>query len=355
VRDQIVSRPFGVLVVVVFVLAAAILLREVGSLLVPLLFGGFIALVALPLVEALVRRKVRRPLALALTIFAVLVVLLGTLAIVAISIGELVVLVPTYEERLSGVIDSIQGWLLGFGIQADVEALRSIVRPEQIAGLIRPIAAAVSDAGLDFLVIVLTMSYALVGAPTIRGRLGRALGADHAFVRGVARFGADLRRYLVVRAQLGVFAAVLSFVLLFILSVPLPALWAFLVFAASFIPNLGVLLAVIPPTILTVLDNGLGAGLAVIAGYLAINFLQDNFLQPVVLGTELNLTPLVVFVAVVVWAWILGPAGALLAVPLTVGLVAILEAFPSTHQLAVLMRRRVDDHPFFSDEEPGPA
>jgi predicted PurR-regulated permease PerM len=104
----------------------------------------------------------------------------------------------------------------------------------------------------------------------------------------------------------------------------------------------GVILALIPPAILALLDSGVGAAVAVVIGYVLINFAQDNFLQPLVLGSELNLTPLVVFIAVVVWAWILGAAGALLAVPLTVGLVSILEAFPSSRPLAALMRNKVE-------------
>jgi hypothetical protein len=72
---------------------------------------------------------------------------------------------------------------------------------------------------------------------------------------------------------------------------------------------------------------------------------QDQLLQPVVMGSQLNLSPLVVFVAVVVWAWILGPPGALLAVPLTVGLVMILEAFPSSRGLAGLFRNTVEPQP----------
>ena len=159
------------------------------------------------------------------------------------------------------------------------------------------------------------------------------------------RFGTDLRRYLVVRAELGLFAAVLSFVLLFVLGVPFPVLWAILVFAASFIPNIGAVIAVIPPTLLAYLDSGLGTAVTVVIGYALINFAQDQFLQPVVMGSELNLSPLVVFIAVVVWVWILGPAGALLAVPLTVGLVMLLEAFPSSRGFAALLRNNVEPQP----------
>jgi len=342
-RGRLLTAPVGGLFVLVLTLAATILLREVASLIVPLLFGVFLALVASPLVEGLARRGLRRSAALTITILVVLVLILGTVAIVGISVGQLVVLVPTYEDRLASVITSVRTLLEGLGIDADPQALLSIIPPEQIASLIRAVASTISSAGLAILIVVLTMIYALVGAASIRTRAERAFGPDHALLVGVQRFGIDLRRYLIVRAQLGLFAAVLVLVLLFVLGVPLPALWAFLVFAASFIPNIGVIVAVIPPTILALLDSGLGAAAAVVIGYTAINFIQDNFLQPLVLGSELNLTPLVVFVAVVVWAWVLGAAGALLAVPLTVGLVAILEAFSTSRGIALLMRSKVDE------------
>jgi predicted PurR-regulated permease PerM len=80
----------------------------------------------------------------------------------------------------------------------------------------------------------------------------------------------------------------------------------------------------------------------VIVGYAVINFAQDQFLQPVVMGSQLNLSPLVVFIALVVWAWILGAAGALLAVPLTLGLVTVLEAFPSSQALASVFRNKIE-------------
>jgi predicted PurR-regulated permease PerM len=204
------------------------------------------------------------------------------------------------------------------------------------------LASAVSDAGGAVFVLAFTMIYALAGGTSLRVRAAAAFGEQHALLLGVERFGTDLRRYLVVRAKLGLVAAVLSFVLLLVLGVPFPVLWAILVFAASFIPNIGTLIAVVPPTILAYLDSGLPAAVLVVIGYTVINFAQDQFLQPVMMGSELNLSPLVVFLAVVAWVWILGPAGALLAVPLTVGLVMILEAFPSARGFAALLRNNVE-------------
>lgn len=338
--ERLLPQPVRGIAVLALMLATAVLLRELASLLVPLLFGGFFALVAWPLVAALEQRHVPHWLALALTVLAILGVVLASAAIITISVGELIVLLPSYEARLTATIDTLRAFLTQLGITTDQEALLSIVAPEQIATLVRSVASAVSSAGLAVMVLGLTMVYALVGAASLRSRTERALGRDHVLFGSIERFGADLRRYLVVRALLGMFAAVLIFALLVVLGVPLPALWAFLVFGASFVPNVGVILALVPPTLLALLDAGVAAAIAVVAGYTVVNLIQDNVLQPIVMGAELNLSPLVVFVSVIAWAWIFGPAGALLAVPLTLGLVTIIESSSSTRGLAALMRNR---------------
>jgi AI-2 transport protein TqsA len=349
----ILPAPLDGLVVLVLLLLGAVLLREVASLVVPLLFGGFLALVAWPMVGALQRRGLGRSAALALTILLVLVVVIGTALIIGVSIGELVALLPQYEDRLDEAIATVRAQLEQFGINADPQAVLSIISPEQIASVVRSLASAASSAGLALLVIILSMAYALAGGESLERRAQASLGREHGLLRGVNQFGTDLRRYLYVRALLGLFAAVLVLILLFVLGVPLPALWAFLVFAASFVPNIGVIVALIPPTVLALLDGGVGSAVIVLVGYAAINFVQDNFLQPIVLGSELNLSPIVVFVGVVVWAWILGAAGALLAVPLTVGLVSILEASSASRPVAILLRNQVDEPAGFAQENQG--
>jgi predicted PurR-regulated permease PerM len=347
-RTEWLVRSAGPLTAVgglVLVLVAALALREVASLVVPVTFGLFVALTAWPIVDALERRGVRHALALAGTIVVVLAVGFVAACVAALSVAELAVEIPTYQSRLSAAQAALRDVLAQLGIDADLGAITALISPERIFGLVRPVATAVSDAGGAMFVLAFTMIYALAGGTSLRERAVAAFGEGHALVLGMARFGTDLRRYLVVRAKLGLFAAVLSLALLLVLGVPFPVLWAILVFAASFVPNIGAVIAVIPPTLLAYLDSGLGTAAMVVIGYALINFAQDQFLQPVVMGSELNLSPLVVFIAVVVWAWILGPAGALLAVPLTVGLVMVLEAFPSSRGFAALLRNKVEPQP----------
>jgi AI-2 transport protein TqsA len=339
------AGPLAAMGGLVLVLLAVLGLREVAALVVPVLFGFFIALTAWPMVGALERRSVRHAFALGATIVVVLAIGLAAAGVAALSVGELAVQIPTYESRLSATLAALRDALAQVGIAVDLGAITAIISPERVFGLVKPLASAVSDAGSSMFVLAFTMIYALAGGTSLRARAAAAFGEQHPLVLGMERFGTDLRRYLVVRAELGLFAAVLSFVLLFVLGVPFPVLWAILVFAASFVPNIGALIAVIPPTILAYLDSGLGSAALVAIGYAVINFAQDQFLQPVVIGSELNLSPLVVFIAVVVWVWILGPAGALLAVPLTIGLVMLLEAFPSSRSFAALLRNNVEPQP----------
>ncbi|MFN8622821.1 MAG: AI-2E family transporter [Chloroflexota bacterium] len=336
----ITSGPFGVLAAVVLILVAVLALREVADLVVPVLFGLFLALVTAPAIGWFERKGLRRPIALTVVVLIVLAGVVVVVGLIGLSVGELVIRLPRYEDRLTEAIAQLKDLLASFGVSTDTGAISSVVSPSQIVAYVRPIATAVGHTGASLFILAFTMIYALAGAGSMRARVEATFGTDHPLVTGVEQFGVDLRRYLLVRAELGAFAAVCSLVLLFVLGVPFPWLWAFLVLAASFIPNIGFIIALIPPTILAFLEGGLLPAVAVVAGYAVINFLQDHLLQPIVMGSELNLTPLVVMLSVIAWAWILGAGGALLAVPLTVGIVQVMEAFPQSAGLAAIMRNR---------------
>ena len=325
------SSPLIALATVVLVLIGVLALKETADLVVPVMFGLFLALVAAPLVGSIERRGVGHSLALTIAVSLLVVVVLAVAGIIAFSVAELVARIPGYEDRLTTLVEEARAALAQFGIVADPAALPTLASPGTLLALVRPVASAVSNATLAIFILAATMVFALAGSASLRERATAAFGPDHAIFEGVERFGVDLRRYLVVRAQLGLFAAVLVFILLLVLHVPLPALWAFLTFAAAFIPTVGThrrpRAADDPGAAGRQRRHGrAGRGRAIAL----INVAQDYLLQPRMMGTELNLSPLVVFLSVIVWAWILGASGALLAVPLTVGLVAILDASPST-------------------------
>lgn len=335
------GTPATALVALLLVIGVALALQLVAGLIVPIVFGLFIALIAWPAVGALERRGARHAVALAGTVGIVLLVVLVAVLTIGISLAELALLVPRYELRLRELVTQAGDLLADAGL-ADPGAAETLVSPGTLVELAQSAASGVSRAAGAIFILAFTLIYGLTGAAGLRARATVVLGPEHPLADGVERFGRDLRRYLVLRAQLGLFAAVPVFVLLLVLSIPLPLLWAVLVFAASFIPNIGTIIALVPPALLGLVDGGIVTAVLVVGGYGLINVAQDYLLQPRLMGMELNLSALVVFLSVIVWAWILGAAGALLAVPLTVGVVAILEGAPATRPMAQLLRARIE-------------
>ena len=98
---------------------------------------------------------------------------------------------------------------------------------------------------------------------------------------------------------------------------PLPLLWGLFSFLTNFIPNIGFIIGLIPPALLALLDCGVQKMIAVILVYCILNVTIQTFIQPRFVGDAVGLSPAVTFLSVAVWTVVLGPIGALLAVPMS--------------------------------------
>jgi predicted PurR-regulated permease PerM len=82
---------------------------------------------------------------------------------------------------------------------------------------------------------------------------------------------------------------------------------------------------------------GIGRALLVAAGFVVINMLIGNVIEPKLMGRSLGLSTLVVFLSLVFWGWVWGPAGMLLSVPITMVVKIALESSPSTYRFSILL------------------
>jgi predicted PurR-regulated permease PerM len=114
-------------------------------------------------------------------------------------------------------------------------------------------------------------------------------------------------------------------------------LWGLLTFCLNYIPNIGSIIAAVPPVLLALVQYGPGTALAVAIGYVVINVVFGNLVEPRVMGRGLGLSTLVVFISLVFWQWVLGPVGMLLSVPLTMTLKIILDGNDETRWIAILL------------------
>ena len=137
-------------------------------------------------------------------------------------------------------------------------------------------------------------------------------------------FARDTRSYLLATTVFGAIVGVLDGVGLAIIGIPLPVLWAILAWLTNYIPNIGFLLGLIPPALLGLFAGGWQDMLLVIGLYSVLNVVIRSLIQPRFVGDSVGLSATVSFVALIFWAWLLGPAGALLAISAPLLLKALL-------------------------------
>ncbi len=154
----------------------------------------------------------------------------------------------------------------------------------------------------------------------------------------------SLKRYILIKTLISALTGVLVGLFVRLMGVDFPVLWGLLAFALNFIPNIGSILAAVPAVLLAMIQFGAGSALIVAGGYVAINIVVGNVIEPRVTGQGLGLSTLVVFLSLVFWGWVFGAMGMLLSVPLTMTVKIGLDSNPESRWVAALL-----------DSSPGPA
>ena len=267
-----------------------------------------------------------------LLLAAYLVLFLLSLALI-VSVAQLAELLPQYADQLTAVVTNAGNTLKSLGVQQEqINAVVNAIDPGQLVAL----ASEVLDSTLGvlsnlFFLIVLLFFMAFDTDSTRRSiaSLGNKM-PDLAAALG--SFAHGTRNYIGVSAGFGFIVAVIDGLALQLMGVPGAFVWAVLAFVTNFIPNIGFVIGVIPPAIIALLEGGPGLMIAVIVTYSVINFLIQSVIQPRVVGDAVGLTAMFTFLSLVFWTWVIGPLGALLAVPLTLLARALLiETNPRLH------------------------
>ncbi|MFF1876137.1 AI-2E family transporter, partial [Kitasatospora herbaricolor] len=227
----------------------------------------------------------------------------------------------------------IGAWLKSIGIgQAQVQEIQKSISPNNIVAFFtNALGSVVGITGA--LVIVLTMMILMaadaVYARTVLGQLGTH---KPDLVAALGRYASDVRRYMVVTTVLGVVQGALNAIALYIMHVPAALLWGLLAFLCSFIPNIGYFFAIIPPLVFGFLVGGWPTVIAIVIVYGVINAVVQSIIQPRVVGHAVSLSQTVTFFSVLFWAVVIGPIGAILAIPLTLFAKTLLvDADPAAH------------------------
>jgi predicted PurR-regulated permease PerM len=326
----------GLLTLAGFVVVVAGM-KAASSILVPLFAAIFIAVLCTPPLFWLQGKGVPKILALILILAAILVVgsLLGVL--VGTSLNHFVSSLPQYQERLTTNLSPLLNWLVKKGIVFPKEGIGVAINPESAMRLAGYLLSALSKVLADAFLILLTVVFLLLEAADFPKKLKVALKKPEGSLTTIERFSRSANRYVVIKTLLSFAVGLAIWLWLVILGVDYPILWGTLAFLLNYVPNIGSILATIPATLLAFVQLGVGSAILTAFGFLVIHNILGNIVEPKLMGRGLGLSPLVVFISLVFWGWVLGPVGMVLSVPLTSLIKIGLESSGETRGVAIML------------------
>ena len=324
-----------VMVVLAATVVALVGIRLGAPILNPILFAVVMTLLFSPVYSWLLRRGLPAPLALLIMLVLLSVLFLGLIAILGASISRFTDRLGFYTAQLNGQVDSLDALLERLGL-SNVD-VRDVVKPSALADALSLVLSGISGFLSNLFLILMIMLFLLGEGPAMMDRLRTSVQEDNPQVASLTTVGQDVVRQFGLRAVVNLATGAGVTILLFVLGVDFPLLWGILTFFLSFIPYVGLVLAVAPAVVLALAEFGVSRAVLVIAGIVVINILAENVLSPMMMGRGLNISPTIVFLSFIVWGWLLGGPGAFLALPITLFVAVMFDTFPETRWLASLI------------------
>jgi predicted PurR-regulated permease PerM len=326
----------------IIVIAAVVVviygMQMMSVLLVPFLIAAFLALITVRPMLWLQKKRVPSILA-ALVIVTMLMLILAVVgAILGTSIADFTAALPGYQARLDVIIDGVFEFIVtNLKVDESIESIGDMIDPGFAMGLVAGILNSLRDVLTNTFLIIFTMIFILLEASTAQTKFEAAFGRTADSLESARDFMQNLGRYLGIKTVVSMATGVCAGVLTWSIGLDFPLLWAMLAFLLNYVPTIGSIIAAVPAVLLALVQIGPGAAGATALGFISINVVFGNFLEPRLMGYGVGISPLVVFVGLVAWGFIFGPVGMLLSVPLTMTLKMALENDDRTRWVAILL------------------
>ena len=315
-------------------------LRAASVFFLPLLLSLFLTILSLPLLNWLRRRRVPAVLAITITMLAAAVVLSLVGWVFTVSINAVTENMPTYQARARQLVQHPVDWLEGHGVpvteQISPEALDLGAMVDLVGSTFRGVATAVSS----IVLVLLMMVFMLWESIILPGKLQAARRVGDIDPERLSGVVARVQRYLILKTVICLATGLAIGLFVQVVGLDFALFWGFVAFVLNYIPNIGSVLAAFPAVILAMVQLGPTRAVVIAVGYLVVNMVIGNLVEPTVMGRGLRMSPLAIFLSLIFWGWVWGPLGMILSVPLTVSLKILFENTDGLRWLAALMDRR---------------
>jgi len=329
-----IAKLLIVLACLVVVLAG---IKSASTIMVPFFLSIFIAIACSPVVHWATRFGVPRWIAITLVIL--LIVFFGFLVagLVGQSMTEFRENLPQYREKLDSEFSWLIAKLAEYNIHINQELIATHLDPGTAMSVATNFISGMGGVLSNLFLILLTVIFMLFEADSIPRRLHIALADPDMKLKHIDRFIKSVNSYLAIKTVVSIGTGLIIGVWLYVMGVDHFLLWAVLAFMLNFIPNIGSIIAAVPAVLIAFVQFGLpSAGMAAL-GFVLVNTIMGNMVEPRLMGKGMGLSTLVVFLSLIFWGWLLGTVGMLLSVPLTMVVKIALESREESKWLAVLL------------------
>jgi len=312
-------------------------MKAATVILVPFLLSAFIAIISAPPMFWLQQKGVPSILAVSIVVLITLGmgVLLGTL--VGQSINDFSQDLPVYQAKIKAQTAALLTYASRLGIDTQSLAITEIFDPGAAMKLAATVLNGLGNVLTNGFLILMTVIFILLEAASFPAKLQAIKGAPDASLTRWENFLNHVKQYMVIKTWVSLATGVIISAWVAILGIDYPLLWGLLAFALNYVPNIGSIIAAVPAVLLALVQVGAIKALLLAGGYVAVNLIMGNAIEPRFMGKGLGLSTLVVFLSLLFWGWVLGPVGMLLSVPLTITAKIALDSREDTRWLAVLL------------------
>ncbi len=312
-------------------------MKAAAVILVPFLLSAFIAIISAPPMFWLQRKGVPAVLAMILVVLSILGIGIIIAALAGQSINQFTRDLPLYEAKIKAQTTAAMAILTRLGVDTSSLALTEIFNPGAAMKLAAAVLNGLGNMLTNGFLILMTVIFMLLEAASFPVKLQAIRETPEASLTHWENFLTHVKQYMAIKTWVSLATGIIISIWLAVLGVDFPLLWGVLAFALNYVPNIGSIIAAVPAVLLAMIQLGMTKALLAAGGYVAVNLLMGNIVEPRFMGKGLGLSTLVVFLSLLFWGWVLGPVGMLLSVPLTITAKIALDSRSETRWLAVLL------------------
>ena len=318
-------------------------MQAAKAILVPFLLAIFFALITIRPMLWLQTKKVPSALAAIIVVVALMMFLFVVGSIVGTSIAEFTAAIPSYQEQLKAVTDGMSQFFARFtSDEVSVPDIGQLIDPGRAMSLAATLLNALRGVLTNTFLILFTMVFILLEVSSVETKVLAAFGRSADSFERASVFLRNLGRYLGIKTIVSMVTGLIVGLMTWMIGLDFPLLWGMLAFILNYIPTIGSIIAAVPATLLALIQLGPAAATSTAIGFLAVNTVFGNIIEPRLMGYGVGISPLIVFTGLIFWGWEFGPVGMLLSVPLTMALKLALESDERTLWIAILIGSESD-------------